>query len=177
MPMNTSTPVSIIIPVFNEEDNLPELMRRTLVVCRALIRPFEIVLVDDGSRDASRDLIARAVEANPGELIGVFLNRNYGQHAAVMAGFAQARGEIVVTLDADLQNPPEEIAPLVKKMDEGMDVVGSIRVPRRDNIFRRFFLVSGKQNDGARDGRGHARLRLYAAGLQPASDPGHAPVS
>jgi len=144
MPMNTSTPVSIIIPVFNEAENLPELMRRTLAVCRALIRPFEIVLVDDGSWDASRDLVAKAVEANPGELIGVFLNRNYGQHAAVMAGFAQARGEIVVTLDADLQNPPEEITALVKKMDEGMDVVGSIRVPRRDSIFRRFssFLVN-----------------------------------
>lgn len=137
MPMNTSDSVSIVIPVFNEEDNLPELIRRTLVVCHSLIRPFEIILVDDGSRDASRDLIAQAAQANPGELIGVFLNRNYGQHAAVMAGFAQTRGEIVVTLDADLQNPPEEITPLVKKMDEGMDVVGSIRVPRRDSIFRR----------------------------------------
>ena len=144
MSMNTPAPVSIVIPVFNEEANLPELIRRTLVVCRSLIRPFEIILVDDGSRDASRDLISQAVETNPGELIGVFLNRNYGQHAAVMAGFAQARGEIVVTLDADLQNPPEEIVSLVKKMDEGMDVVGSIRVPRRDSIFRRFssFLVN-----------------------------------
>lgn len=142
--MHAPVPVSIVIPVFNEADNLPELIRRTLLVCRALRRRFEIILVDDGSRDASRDLIAKAAQENPGELIGFFLNRNYGQHAAVMAGFAQARGEIIVTLDADLQNPPEEIAALVAKMDQGMDVVGSIRVPRRDSIFRRFssFLVN-----------------------------------
>ncbi|MBI2440418.1 MAG: glycosyltransferase [Lentisphaerae bacterium] len=142
--MSASDSVSIVIPVFNEEANLPELIRRTQAVCRNLARSCEIILVDDGSRDASRDLINRSVAANPGEIVGVFLNRNYGQHAAVMAGFAQARGEIVVTLDADLQNPPEEIAPLVKKMDEGMDVVGSIRVPRRDSLFRRFssFLVN-----------------------------------
>ena len=131
--------VSIVIPVFNEEANLPELLARTLASARALARPFEIVLVDDGSRDASRACIERAAAGDPGEVLGVFLNRNYGQHAAVMAGFAQARGDIVVTLDADLQNPPEELVPLVAKMDAGMDVVGSIRVPRRDSLFRRFF--------------------------------------
>ncbi len=129
--------VSIVIPVFNEEANLPELVRRTLETCRALRRPFEIILVDDGSRDGSLGMIRLAAEQNAGAVVGVFLNRNYGQHAAVMAGLAQSRGEIVVTLDADLQNPPEEIAPLVHKMDEGLDVVGSIRVPRCDSVFRR----------------------------------------
>ena len=137
--MNTPDSVSVVIPVFNEEENLPELVRRTLAAGLSMNRPFEIVMVDDGSRDASAGIISGAVKAHPGTIVGVFLNRNYGQHAAVMAGFAQVRGEIVVTLDADLQNPPEEIARVVAKMDEGMDVVGSIRVPRRDNMFRRFF--------------------------------------
>jgi undecaprenyl-phosphate 4-deoxy-4-formamido-L-arabinose transferase len=132
-----SSSISIVIPVYNEEANLPELIRRTLAACRPLARPFEIILVDDGSRDQSVEMISRAAADQPGEIVGVLLNRNYGQHAAVMAGFAQARGDIVVTLDADLQNPPEEIGKLVRKMDEGFEVVGSIRVPRCDTIFRR----------------------------------------
>jgi undecaprenyl-phosphate 4-deoxy-4-formamido-L-arabinose transferase len=129
--------VSIVIPVYNEEANLPELLRRTLAAGRSLERPFEIILVDDGSRDRSLEMITRAAADNPGEIVGVILNRNYGQHAAVMAGFAQARGEIVITLDADLQNPPEEIPKLARKMDEGFEVVGSVRVPRCDRLFRR----------------------------------------
>lgn len=136
--MRDQSAVSIVIPVFNEEANLPELVRRTLAAGRALNRPFEIILVDDGSRDASPALIAGAARDNAGEIVGVLLNRNYGQHAAVMAGFAQARGEIVITLDADLQNPPEEIGRLVDKMTAGaLDVVGTVRVPRRDSLFRR----------------------------------------
>ncbi len=142
--MNMPESVSIVIPVFNEEDALPELLRRVLAAGRALRRPFEVVAVDDGSRDGSRRLIAQAAETCPGEIIGVCLNRNYGQHAAVMAGFAQARGAIIVTLDADLQNPPEEIGKLVQAMDGGLDVVGSVRVPRCDSLFRRLssFLVN-----------------------------------
>lgn len=131
--------VSVVIPVFNEERNLPDLIDRTLAACRGMQRDFEIILVDDGSRDDSGKLIAAAVEKHAGEVIGVMLNRNYGQHAAVMAGFAHARGDIVVTLDADLQNPPEEIPRLVAKICEGYDVVGSIRTPRHDSLFRRFF--------------------------------------
>lgn len=100
-------------------------------------RPFELILVDDGSRDSSPDIITEAAEQGSGNVIGVLLNRNYGQHAAVMAGFAESRGSIVVTLDADLQNPPEEIPKLVDVIEEGFDVVGSVRVPRRDNLFRR----------------------------------------
>ncbi len=130
--------VSIVIPVFNELQNLKPLIERTLAACRALNRPFEILLVDDGSSDGSAEAIARAASDYPGEIIGVILNRNYGQHSAVMAGFAQSKGGIVVTLDADLQNPPEEIGKLVRKMDEGPDVVGSIRVPRHDPVFRKF---------------------------------------
>ena len=129
--------ISVVIPVFNEEANLDELIRRGLASCGKLQRPFEIILVDDGSSDASARKIAAAADANGGKIVGVILNRNYGQHAAVMAGLAESTGEIVVTLDADLQNPPEEIPRLVAKMEEGYDVVGSVRVPRRDTFFRR----------------------------------------
>jgi undecaprenyl-phosphate 4-deoxy-4-formamido-L-arabinose transferase len=128
--------LSLVIPVFNEEQCLEELIRRCLGVGRATGREFEIILVDDGSRDNSRGLIEAHSASHP-EVVGVFLNRNYGQHAAVMAGFALARGEVVVTLDADLQTPPEEIPRLLAKIGEGHDVVGTVRRRRRDTVFRR----------------------------------------
>jgi undecaprenyl-phosphate 4-deoxy-4-formamido-L-arabinose transferase len=102
-----------------------------------MLAPFEIILVDDGSHDSSADIIQDAAEKHHGRVVGVFLNRNYGQHAAVMAGFAHARGELVVTLDADLQNPPEEIPRLVEALCAGNDVVGSVRAQRQDSLFRR----------------------------------------
>lgn len=135
--MNRTDLISIVVPVFNEKENLQELITRLAESCNRLERPFEIILVDDGSRDSSPDIITEAVEQSEGNIAGVLLNRNYGQHAAVMAGFAESRGSIVVTLDADLQNPPEEIPKLVEKIDEGFDVVGSVRVPRCDTFFRR----------------------------------------
>jgi undecaprenyl-phosphate 4-deoxy-4-formamido-L-arabinose transferase len=129
--------LSIVIPVFNEQDVLEEMLKRTLAVAEALPEKTEIVLVDDGSIDRSMAIIGEAAEKHPETVVGVILNRNYGQHAAVMAGFARSRGEWVVTLDADLQNPPEEIPKIVEKLREGFDVVGSIRVPREDTFFRR----------------------------------------
>jgi undecaprenyl-phosphate 4-deoxy-4-formamido-L-arabinose transferase len=129
--------VSLVIPVFNEERNLPELIDRCLKACDGLDRDFEIILVDDGSADRSREMIKEAAGRHPGKIIGLLLNRNYGQHAAIMAGFERARGEVIVTLDADLQNPPEEIPKLVAKADEGFDVVGTVRMNRRDTLFRR----------------------------------------
>ncbi len=135
--MNDKPVVSVVIPVFNEEANLDELVRRCLDTCGKLGKPFEVVLVDDGSSDASAEKITRAAEQNGGRIVGVLLNRNYGQHAAVIAGFAHARGDIIVTLDADLQNPPEEIPRIVAKVEEGFDVVGSVRVPRCDSTFRK----------------------------------------
>lgn len=131
--------VSLIIPIYNEAVNFPELLQRTLTACRSLNRPFEIILIDDGSSDGSDAMILTAAKGNPGEVIGVLLNRNYGQHSAILAGFEQARGEIVITIDADLQNPPEEIPALVSKMDEdgGYDVVGTVRRNRQDTLFRR----------------------------------------
>jgi undecaprenyl-phosphate 4-deoxy-4-formamido-L-arabinose transferase len=129
--------LSIVIPVFNEAGVLEEMIRRTLAVADALAEKTEIILVDDGSSDRSMEIISAAAGEHPESVVGVILNRNYGQHAAVMAGFARARGDWVVTLDADLQNPPEEIPKLVEKLREGFDVVGSIRVPREDSFFRR----------------------------------------
>lgn len=128
--------LSVVVPVYNEEANLPELLDRLGRTLAALGRPYEIVLVNDGSRDRSLPLLRAAAAGDP-HLVIVDFNRNYGQHAAVFAGFEVCRGEVVVTLDADLQNPPEEIPKLVAKMEEGFDVVGSIRVHRQDTLLRR----------------------------------------
>ena len=127
--------ISLVIPVFNEEKNLPALMGRIRPVMSALNRPWEVILVDDGSRDASLEIL-QGFTADP-EVRVVELTRNYGQHAAILAGFSIVRGGIVVTLDADLQNPPEEIPRLIETMEEGnFDVVGSIRRGRKDSLFR-----------------------------------------
>ncbi|MDF3937096.1 undecaprenyl-phosphate 4-deoxy-4-formamido-L-arabinose transferase [Pseudomonas citronellolis] len=130
--------VSVVIPVYNEEASLPELLRRTDAACRQLGRDFEIVLVDDGSRDSSADLLQEAAAAPDSHVLAVILNRNYGQHAAIMAGFEQCRGDLVITLDADLQNPPEEIPRLVEQAAKGYDVVGSVRGNRQDSALRRW---------------------------------------
>jgi undecaprenyl-phosphate 4-deoxy-4-formamido-L-arabinose transferase len=129
--------LSVVIPVFNEEENLDELVARLTTTCERMNRDYEIILVDDGSRDGSERKIVAATQLHPGRVVGVLLNRNYGQHSAVMAGFAEARGEVIVTLDADLQNPPEEIPRLVERIEAGADVVGSVRVSRRDSALRR----------------------------------------
>lgn len=129
--------LSVVIPVFNEAGNLDELIERCLAACRATGKTFEIILVDDGSSDSSPEKIEQAAQASGGQVVGVFLNRNYGQHAAIMAGFDDVRGDVIVTLDADLQNPPEEIPRLVSAIDKGFDVVGTIRKFRQDSWFRR----------------------------------------
>ncbi len=132
----SSVYLSLVIPVYNEEKNLAELIERCSKVCREIGKSYEIVLVDDGSKDGSAQMIKQA-SVKQAEIVGVLLNRNYGQHAAVMAGLAQAHGEVVVTLDADLQNPPEEIPKLMAEIDNGYDVVGSVRQMRQDSAFRR----------------------------------------
>lgn len=129
--------VSVVIPVYNEEACLTDLIPRTLAACRETGKSFEILFVDDGSSDNSATLIKEAAEINEGEVVGVFLNRNYGQHNAIMAGFSKVRGEIIVTLDADLQNPPEEIPRLIA-MGAEYDVVGTVRAHRNDSFFRKF---------------------------------------
>jgi len=130
--------VSIVAPVYNEQANLDEMVKRCMAVGESLEYDYELILVDDGSADASAQIINTAAEENGGKVIGVLLNRNYGQHAAVMAGLAQSRGDVVVTLDADLQNPPEEIPKLLVQSEKGCDVVGSVRINRQDTFFRRF---------------------------------------
>lgn len=124
--------VSMVAPVYNEEGSLPELIRRCIEVGESLGCPYELILVDDGSRDGSARIIRASIEGRDGPVVGVFLNRNYGQHAAVFAGLAEARGDVVVTLDADLQNPPEEIPKLLESIASGHDVVAGVRTMRND---------------------------------------------
>jgi undecaprenyl-phosphate 4-deoxy-4-formamido-L-arabinose transferase len=128
--------LSVVVPVYNEAENLPELLERLAAALQAIGRQYEVLLVNDGSRDESLSLL-RAAAATDDRLVVIDFNRNYGQHSAIFAGFETARGEIIVTIDADLQNPPEEIPKLLAKIEEGYDVVGSVRVNRRDTLFRR----------------------------------------
>ncbi len=129
--------VSVVIPVYNEEAILNELVERCVKACDSMNRPYEVILVNDGSKDKSAKLICEAAEKHGGKIVGVLLNTNYGQHAAVNAGLEVSKGEYIITLDADLQNPPEEIPNLVATMDKGYDVVGTVRQNRQDTLFRR----------------------------------------
>ena len=129
--------VSVVVPVFNEEGCLQELIDRTLKVLDSTGRKFEFILIDDGSRDGSAEIMKNASRKRPDEVISCILNRNYGQHSAIMAGFSLVRGDLVITLDADLQNPPEEIPNLIAAAERGNDVVGTVRQNRQDSLFRR----------------------------------------
>jgi len=129
--------LSVVIPVYNEEAVLPALFARLYPALDALGCTYEIVFVNDGSRDRSPALLREQFQARPEVTRVVLFNGNFGQHMAIMAGFEYCRGERIVTLDADLQNPPEEIAKLLAKMDEGHDYVGSIRLMRQDVAWRR----------------------------------------
>ncbi len=129
--------VSIVIPIYNEEAGLGALFARLYPALDALSCSYEVIFVNDGSRDRSAGMLADQCHVRPDVTRVVLLNGNYGQHMAILAGFEQSTGEIVVTLDADLQNPPEEIGKLVAKMREGYDYVGTIRRQRQDSFFRR----------------------------------------
>ena len=132
--------VSIVVPVYNEQANLDEFLRRTLAVMDGFgdAQPFEIILVDDGSRDRSLEMLKTWATRRPDVLRVLQLSRNFGQHPAVMAGFHDVTGDVAVTLDADLQNPPEEIPKLLAKFEEGYDVVGGVRQNRQDSFARKF---------------------------------------
>jgi len=134
--MNKTSPlISVVIPVYNEEKNLDALIGRLRPVMQSMRKPYEIILIDDGSRDGSLEILKGF--AREQDVRVVELTRNYGQHAAIMSGFSIVRGEMVVTLDADLQNPPEEIPRLIREMEGGgYDVVGTIRKQRQDSAFR-----------------------------------------
>ena len=128
--------ISILLPLYNEKDSVVELYERVRDVMQPLEPRFEILFVDDGSTDGSAALMNSVFETDSRVRILRF-RRNFGKAAALAAGFATARGEIIVTLDGDLQNPPEEIPRLVAKIDEGNEVVGTWREDRHDPAFRR----------------------------------------
>ena len=130
--------VSIVIPVFNEEQVLTQLFERLYPALDALGRSYEIVFVNDGSRDRSVALLREAFERRPDVTRVVLFAANFGQHRAILAGFAASRGRYVITLDADLQNPPEEIPRVLAELDAGHDYVGTIRMQRKDVAWRRY---------------------------------------
>src|SRR5574341_2598895 len=113
--------LSVVIPVYNEEEGLPALFARLYPALDRLDTTYEVIFVDDGSRDRSPAELRRQFELRPDVTRVIMFARNWGQHLAIMAGFERCRGERGVTLDADLQNPPEEIPKLLAKMDEGHD--------------------------------------------------------
>jgi undecaprenyl-phosphate 4-deoxy-4-formamido-L-arabinose transferase len=135
--MDREAMISLVIPVYNEEANLSHLIERLRLVMQKMGKSYEIIFVDDGSRDNTLSIL-KSFLIYP-EVKVIELTRNYGQHAAIFSGFSVVRGDIVITLDADLQNPPEEIPNLLRVMEEGdYDVVGTIRKERKDSFIRTF---------------------------------------
>jgi undecaprenyl-phosphate 4-deoxy-4-formamido-L-arabinose transferase len=135
-----ATPVSlsIVIPVYNEELNLPTLFARLYPVLDQLGRRYEVIFTNDGSHDRSIELLKAQHAARPDVTRVIDFNANYGQHMAIMAAFERVRGDVIVTLDADLQNPPEEIPKLLAQIDAGFDYVGGYRLHRQDSFFRTY---------------------------------------
>ena len=135
--MSKETPrISIVIPAYNEEAVLPTLFDRLYPALDDLPHSYELIIIDDGSADKTAAMLGVQFEKRPDVTRVVYLQNNFGQHAAILAGFKVSRGEYVITLDADLQNPPEEISKLVEQMDAGHDYVGTIRRKRQDVFWR-----------------------------------------
>jgi undecaprenyl-phosphate 4-deoxy-4-formamido-L-arabinose transferase len=133
---SSSVFLSVVIPVYNEEPNLPTLFARLYPVLDGLGKSYEVIFTNDGSADRSYELLRAQHAARPDVTRVIDFNANYGQHMAVMAAFERVRGTVIVTLDADLQNPPEEIPKLLDKIDAGHDYVGGYRLNRHDTVFR-----------------------------------------
>ncbi|MEY3391144.1 MAG: hypothetical protein RL350_1406 [Pseudomonadota bacterium] len=133
--------LSVVIPVYNEEEGLQALFDRLYPaldhVASQYALPYELVFINDGSKDRSAAMLAMQYEKRPDVTRVVLFANNFGQHMAIMAGFEYARGEYIITLDADLQNPPEEIGKIVRQLEEGHDYVGTIRENRQDSWFRK----------------------------------------
>ncbi len=128
--------LSVVIPVYNEEDSLENLYRRLMPVLDGLNQSFEVIFINDGSRDRSTVLLKQFYQQRPENICVIELNRNYGQHMAIMAGFENSHGAVVMTMDADLQNYPEDIGLLLDKITAGHDVVGGYREHRQDKLWR-----------------------------------------
>ena len=133
----TAPYLSIVIPVYHEEKSLPLLEARLFPALDALQKPYEVIFVNDGSKDGSQIQLEQLFSRHPAQVRVIQLMRNAGQHKAIIAGFAIVRGQIIVTLDCDLQNPPEDIAALIAKIEEGHDVVGGVRANRHDSLWRK----------------------------------------
>lgn len=137
--LNNGCPeVSIVIPMFNEEENFHDLSTRLLKTMDADKRSYEVIFVDDGSSDKTPEMLRALFKKRPDVIRVITFNGNYGQYVAILAGFEHVRGDVIVTLDADLQNLPEEIPDLLNKMEEGYDLVGGYRKKRHDNWFRTY---------------------------------------
>ncbi|AAZ58577.1 glycosyltransferase [Prochlorococcus marinus str. NATL2A] len=134
--MNSNVALSVVVPIYNEEESLPFLVNQLLEVLQPMEETFELVLVNDGSSDNSAEVI-RKLSFDIPELVGVLLRKNYGQTAAMAAGFDISSGEIVVTLDGDLQNDPADIPLLVNKIRDGFDLVSGWRYRRQDAAISR----------------------------------------
>ena len=128
--------LSIVVPLYNEEESLPLLVERLLQVLRPMGHPFELVLVDDGSSDATTTVLRRLASETP-ELVAVLLRRNYGQTPAMAAGFDASRGGVIITLDGDLQNDPADIPLLLEQLEQGYDLVSGWRHQRQDHAVSR----------------------------------------
>ncbi|MBA3660382.1 MAG: glycosyltransferase [Gammaproteobacteria bacterium] len=131
--------LSIVIPVHNEQEVLEELYTRLTTSLDRLELPYEIIFTNDGSTDHSSSLLQNFHQRRPHHIRVIEFNGNFGQHMAIMAGFERVRGEIIITMDADLQNPPEEIGKLVSAMQAGHDVVNTYRQNRQDSLWRKKF--------------------------------------
>jgi glycosyltransferase involved in cell wall biosynthesis len=129
--------LSLVIPVFNEQDNLHLLFEAIYKTMRALNRSWEVVLVDDGSRDGSLSVLTEYAEKDPGHVRVISFRRNFGQTAALAAGIDHAQGGIIVLLDSDMQNDPADIPIMLAKLDEGYDLVSGWRKIRKDNALTR----------------------------------------
>jgi undecaprenyl-phosphate 4-deoxy-4-formamido-L-arabinose transferase len=147
--------LSVVIPVYNEEQGLQALFDRLYPALDKLTVSYEILFVNDGSRDRSAALLREQFQLRPDTTRVILFNGNFGQHMAIMAAFEHSRGRRIITLDADLQNPPEDIGLLLAKMDEGFDYVGSIRRQRSDSLWRH---VASRAMNGLRERITHIKM-------------------
>ncbi len=146
--------ISVIIPIFNEEGNITVLLKRLTTTLSSCRKNFEIICINDGSIDGSLALLLECQKSMP-FLVVVDFYRNFGQHMAILAGFEHAKGDVVITIDADLQNPPEAIPNLIEKFDQGYDYIGTFRHHRKDSFFRTY---ASKMINWIREKTSHIRM-------------------